>query len=337
MFIHKPDPLAPLGGAETPESVALNRRAWLKRAALGVGLASGAGGAWALANRFVATDEQVLAGGQAKPLPEQLAALYPALHEDRFQYDRPETVEAAAARYTNFYEFSSFKSNWRRVAKFQPAPWTLTVTGLCRRPIELDLDDFLWQFRDELLERQYRHRCVETWAMAIPWTGIPLGKIIAAADPLPTATHVKFVSFNRPDQAPGMSWSGHYPWPYTEGLTLPEAVNELTLLATGMYGHPLLKQHGAPIRLVVPWKYGYKSIKSIERIELVASEPATFWNTLAPSAYPFQSNVEPDVSRPWPQDMEWMLGTEERFPTLLYNGYADYVAMLYPQRRPTSD
>ncbi len=329
MFIHKPDPLAPRGGTETPEGVALNRRAWLKRAGVGAGLAGVAGGGWAITNHFTASDETVLSRGQAKPLAEQLRALYPAAGDQRFRYDRAETVEAAAARYTNFYEFSSFKSNWRHVDTFQTTPWKLAITGLCRNPVELDVEDLLMRHRDALVERQYRHRCVETWAMAIPWTGFPLAKVIAQADPLPEATHVKFVSFHRPDQAPGMSWSSQFPWPYTEGLTMPEATNELTLLATGMYGHALLKQHGAPIRLVVPWKYGFKSIKSIERIEFISHEPATFWDTLAPEAYPFESNVEPDVPRPWPQDTEWMLGTREEFPTQLYNGYAEYVAALY--------
>jgi len=165
--------------------------------------------------------------------------------------------------------------------------------------------------------------------MAVPWTGVPMAKIIQDADPLPRATHVMFVSFMRPEQATQQQ-GDEYPWPYTEGLTLPEATNELALLATGIYGQPLLKQHGAPIRSVVPWKYGFKSIKSIQRIEFVDHEPPTFWNTIAPDAYPFEANVEPDVPRPWPQHTERMLGSGAIFPTQLYNGYAEYVTDLYP-------
>ena len=206
------------------------------------------------------------------------------------------------------------------------------MDGLCRHKLTLDIDELQRRFAGELVERQYRHRCVETWAMAVPWIGIPLATILKAADPLAKATHVRFVSFLRPDEAPRQRSSPRDPWPYEEGLTLPEARNELTLLATGMYGQPLLKQHGAPIRLVVPWKYGFKSIKSIERIELVDREPSTFWSTLNPAAYPFESNVEPDVARPWPQDSEWMLGTKERHDTQVYNGYGEWVAHLYKRR-----
>ena len=148
--------------------------------------------------------------------------------------------------------------------------------------------EFHRRFQAELVERQYRHRCVERWAMAVPWTGVPLAAVLKAADPLAQATHVRFVSFHRPQEAPQQAGRPSYPWPYTEGLTIAEAMNELTLLAVGVYGQPLLKQHGAPIRLVVPWKYGYKSIKSVERIELVGREPATFWNTLNPG--PIRSN-----------------------------------------------
>jgi len=154
--------------------------------------------------------------------------------------------------------------------------------------------------------------------------------LLKAADPLAQATHVRFVSFERPSEAPHQAAGDSYPWPYTEGLTIAEARNELTLLALGVYGRPLLKQHGAPIRLVVPWKYGYKSIKSIERIELLGREPATFWSTLNPAAYPFESNVNPAVARPWDQSRETMLGTGESRPTQKYNGYAKWVAGLYP-------
>ena len=329
MFIRKPNPLDPVGGTETPESVALNRRRWMRWA--GYGLTStmlGVGGYLGWKKLWGSDREVVNTNVDVSATPQLLNEFFPVKRDHRFEYGRTETDRAEAARYTNFYEFSRFKWNWRYVDKFQPYPWNIAVTGLCRQPLKFDLDDFHRRFAPELVERQYRHRCVERWAMAIPWSGVPLAKLLAAVDPLPTATHVLFTSFKRPDEAAHQQ-SDEFPWPYTEGLTLPEAMNELTLLASGMYGQPLLKQHGAPIRLVVPWKYGFKSIKSIERIELIDHEPPTFWSTLNPSAYPFESNVEPQVPRPWPQHQERMLGTNELFPTQLYNGYEKYVAGLY--------
>ncbi|MEX2118111.1 MAG: protein-methionine-sulfoxide reductase catalytic subunit MsrP [Pirellulales bacterium] len=330
MFIRRRNPLDPLGGTETPESYVLSRRRALKVAGGVAGVAALGGGGYAGWQWFRGSDAEVIERGNTGTEAQQgLSRFFPAAPDRRFTYGRPETVEAEAARYTNFYEFSSFKSSWRNVGKFKTEPWTITVSGLCRNAFKLDIGDFMARYASRLVERQYRLRCVETWAMAIPWTGIELGWVLKDADPLPAATHVRFVSFDRPSEAPGMAGTPEMPWPYTEGLTLAEAANELVLLATGMYGHPLLKQHGAPVRLVVPWKYGYKSIKSIERIELVKSRPATFWTTLDPEAYPFQSNVEPDVPRPWPQDTERMLGTGDVFPTQLYNGYGQYVANLY--------
>lgn len=321
--------LDPVGGQETPEVVYLNRRKFLA----GLGISAGAGAAgyggylW-----WRGSDEEVLSAGEHNR-PQKVVqverALYPADRDETFKYGRPESVEAVVARYTNFYEFSWRKDSWKFVDDFQPEPWTVTIDGLCRNPMKLSMDELLKQYGDAIIERQYRHRCVETWAMCVPWTGIPLANIIKAADPLAKATHVKFVSFNRPDEAANMN-NMSQPWPYTEGLTLPEATNALTLLATGMYGHPLLKQHGAPVRLVVPWKYGYKSIKSIERIEFVDAQPNTFWSTLAPHEYPFESNVDPQVPHPrWSQETEWMLGPKTKYPTKKYNGYEKYVADLY--------
>ena len=176
-----------------------------------------------------------------------------------------------------------------------------------------------------LEERIYRHRCVETWAMAVPWTGFALAELLKKAEPLPEARFVRFVTFHDPEHAPGQK-DHSQPWPYNEGLTLTEATNELAFIATGMYGHPLLKQHGAPVRLVVPWKYGFKSAKSIVRIELTDQQPATFWSTLVPSRYDFWANVNPEESN---QGMEYMLGTRELRKTQLYNGYGEWVAKLY--------
>jgi sulfoxide reductase catalytic subunit YedY len=324
------DSFQPCGRTETPQSVYLSRRRFVRAAGITLGIGAAGGLGYSLWRHWRGSDEQVLAGGRPEGFSDpQASGLYPAPRDQKFTYGREETAEAAAARYTNFYEFSSFKYSWRLVGTFKTAPWTVTVDGLCRKPVKFDVDDLVRRYRSHLIERQYRHRCVETWAMAIPWTGFPLAALIKEADPLPSATHVRFVSFNRPHEAPGIAAGAEFPWPYTEGLTLAEATNPLTLLATGMYGHPLLKQHGAPIRLVVPWKYGFKSIKSIERIEFVDREPATFWTTVNPEAYPFESNVEPEVPRPWPQHKERMLGTGEEFATQLYNGYAEHVAHLY--------
>jgi methionine sulfoxide reductase catalytic subunit len=330
MNIHAPDPLAPRGGSETPERVFVQRRRWLQLAGLGAGVVA-AGTGYGIWNSIASGgDDEVLAAGRWSPEAERkYAGYYPANRDGRFEYDRPETPAPAAARYTNFYEFSRYKWCWKYVATFQPDPWTITVDGLCRTPLFLNLDEFYRQFRSGLVERQYRHRCVERWAMAVPWTGVPLAAVLKAADPLAQATHVRFVSFQRPSEAPHQAAGGDFPWPYAEGLTISEAMNELTLLAGGVYGRPLLKQHGAPLRLVVPWKYGYKSIKSVERIELVAREPATFWTTLNPTAYPFESNVDPAVAHPWDQSYETMLGSGARRPTEKYNGYGRWVAGLY--------
>jgi len=326
MHIHTSRSHDPKGGSETPEPVFTSRRKWLL--ATGAGALAIGGLAWWRWSR--GSDDEVIAAGRWNPDSEaRLARFYPARSSELFEYGRAETPAAAAARYTNFYEFSQFKWCWKYVGRFQPDPWKLAVDGLCRQPLELDLDDLYQQFAKDLQERQYRHRCVEKWAMAVPWTGIPLAAVLQAADPLPQATHVRFVSFDRPSEAPHRATSDIFPWPYTEGLTLPEAMNDLTFLALGVYGQPLLKQHGAPVRLVVPWKYGYKSAKSIVRIELVGREPATFWNTLNPAAYPFQSNVDPAVPRPWDQSSERLLGSGDVVPTQKYNGYAKWVAGLY--------
>jgi len=310
----------------TPESAVLSRRRWLKRIGLGAaGLGAAAAGAGLWWWNAGGDDNVLNAGKVTTP-----ADLFPAVRNARFfEVDRPLTNEAAAARYCNFYEFSSTKQVWRWVAPFQPVPWVLEVGGLVAKPRTFDIDDILKTFAPSLEERVYRHRCVEAWAMAVPWTGVPLAALLRRVEPLPGARFVRFISFDRPDQASRQA-DAAYPWPYTEGLTLAEAGNELAFLAVGMYGHPLLKQHGAPVRLVVPWKYGFKSAKSIQRIELTAERPATFWNTLGPNEYDFTANVNPAVPHPrWSQATEHMLGTGEVRSTQPYNGYGEWVAGLY--------
>ncbi|MCA9080468.1 MAG: protein-methionine-sulfoxide reductase catalytic subunit MsrP [Planctomycetaceae bacterium] len=270
-----------------------------------------------------ATLEQLEAAGAV----EIDASMYPAQRDGRFEYGRDETERDEAARFTNFYEFTASKSVYLHVDKFQPVPWTLEVTGLCAKPRTFDLDDLVKLA--PLEERAYRHRCVETWAMCVPWTGYPLHKLLATVEPTAAAKYVRFETFNRPQEAQQMS-SSRYPWPYSEGLTIHEAMNELTLLTTGIFGSPLLKQHGAPVRVVIPWKYGFKGIKSIVKIELTDQQPTTFWNSLNPHEYGFEANVDPGVPHPrWSQEWEWMLGSRDRHRSVKYNGYGDWVAKLY--------
>ncbi len=310
----------------TPESARPTRRRWLKAVGAGglaAAVAAGGGLWWWFRG---GKDSEVLAAGQFDPPGLDR---YPARPHPGFQALRGTlTPEVETARYCNFYEFSSTKNVWRSVHKFQPLPWTLEVGGLVAKPRTFDLDELVRAF--PLEERVYRHRCVEAWAMVVPWTGFPLAALLRRVEPLPGAKYVRFTSFHRPAEASHQAASA-LPWPYTEGLTLAEATNELAFLATGLYGHPLLKQNGAPIRLVVPWKYGFKSAKSILHIELTAERPATFWNTLVPHEYDFGANVNPAVPHPrWSQEEERMLGTGDRRRTELYNGYAEWVAPLYP-------
>jgi methionine sulfoxide reductase catalytic subunit len=224
----------------TPESAVLSRRRWLARVGLGAGLtAAGAGAFWWWNG---GRDDDVLnAGRDAVPTD-----LFPAVRNPSFlETDRPLTAESSAARYCNFYEFSTTKQVWRWITPFHPVPWTLEVGGLVAKPQTFDLDDLLHTFASALEERAYRHRCVEAWAMAVPWTGFPLSALLRRVAPLPGARFVRFTTFDRPAEASRQADRSE-PWPYTEGLTLAEAGNELTFLAVGMYGHPLLKQHGAP-------------------------------------------------------------------------------------------
>jgi len=265
----------------------------------------------------------VLAAMQALP------GRYPAARNARFTLDRPITPEETAARYNNFYEFGNDKDALvTQAQELTLRPWTVRVDGLVEKPGVWDVDTIVRTMPVE--ERLYRHRCVERWSMAVPWTGVPFKAFVERLRPLSSAKFVKFVSFLRPEEAIGQRRDTWYPWPYYEGLSIPEAINELTLLTTGVYGHPLPPQHGAPIRIVTPWKYGYKSIKSIVKIEFTATQPGTFWNDLQPLEYGFESNVDPTKPHPrWSQAREQMLGTDVMRPTLPYNGYGEWVAGLY--------
>ena len=268
-----------------------------------------------------------LAAAAASALPAWTQDRYPARRSQQFTLDRPVTPERLAASHNIFDEFSGARDDVAaKAAKFRTSPWLITITGLVDRPREIDLEDLV--NRMDLEERLYRHRCVETWAMAVPWTGFPLRKLLDFAKPQRSARYLRMVSFNRPAEAPAW-FATRRRFPYYEALTLEEAANDLAFLATGIYGHRLPPQHGAPIRLAVPWKYGFKSIKSIARFEFLAERPGTFWNDLAPKNYAWESNVDPTVARPWPQHRERMLGETESRETLAYNGYADQVARLY--------
>ncbi|HEX6088286.1 MAG TPA: protein-methionine-sulfoxide reductase catalytic subunit MsrP [Thermoanaerobaculia bacterium] len=237
------------------------------------------------------------------------------------------TEEGVAARYNNFYELTRGKDVFRHVAKLRTDRWSVEVSGLVTHPRVWTLEELL---RIQSEERVYRLRCVETWAMVVPWTGFPLARLLTLAQPLHAARYVRFTSFADPAVMPGVAarpWEG---WPYTEGLRLDEAMHDLTFVATGIYGHALPKQHGAPVRIVVPWKYGYKSPKSVVKIELTAERPRTFWNDLAPAEYGFESNVDPSTPHPrWSQLTERMLGTWDVRATLPFNGYGADVAGLY--------
>jgi len=242
--------------------------------------------------------------------------------------DEEITSYEAVTGYVNFYEFTTSKKGVAALAEgFKTSPWTVEVGGLVNRPRTFDLDD-LSKFEQE--ERVYRMRCVEAWSMVIPWVGFPLARLLKEVEPTSKAKYVRFETLYDPEQMPGQR-SGAFPWPYVEGLRLDEAMHDLTLLATGLYGKPLLPQNGAPIRLVVPWKYGFKSIKSIVRIDLVEEMPVSLWMAAGPGEYGFWANVNPAVPHPrWSQATERRIGENKRRETLLFNGYAEEVAHLYP-------
>jgi methionine sulfoxide reductase catalytic subunit len=298
--------------AATPEALFMNRRSVLTGAASLAAIAALPGGAQAQ---------------RIADLPDPTRDLYPAQRNAAFVLDRPVTDEAVNITYNNFYEFGSSKTIGRAAQALKLRPWTIRIDGLVETPRELGIDDLIR--RIGLEERLYRHRCVEAWGMAIPWTGFPLAKLVALASPLSSARYLQMQTFQDPAVASGQrqTW---YPWPYTEGLTVAEATHDLAFLVTGAYGKPVAKQMGAPLRLAVPWKYGFKSIKSIVRFSFTAERPKSFWEALQPAEYGFWANVNPQVPHPrWSQETEEDIGTKERRPTLLFNGYGEHVAQLY--------
>lgn len=285
----------------TPEKLYMNRRQFLRRASL-------IGGAAILA---------ACAPG-VTPTPEE---------QQIIASEEPLTPYESITNYNNYYEFSLSKERVAPLSKdFKTDPWQVEVYGLVENPVTFSMQDILDQFPQE--ERIYRLRCVEGWSMVIPWVGFSLNKLLDVVKPTDQAQFVRFETLADETQMPGLNAS--FPWPYQEGLRLDEAQNELATLVTGLYGKPLPPQDGAPIRMIVPWKYGFKSAKSLIKIELVAEKPATFWNTTAAREYGFYSNVNPDVPHPrWSQSSERRIGEISRRPTLKFNGYEEEVGYLY--------
>ena len=245
-----------------------------------------------------------------------------------FRVNEAETSLDNITHYNNFYEFSTDKEGVApAAAHFDTKGWQVSVEGLVNKPKVFDLDDLLKISPPE--ERIYRMRCVEAWSMVIPWVGFPLSKLLDAVEPLSSAKYVAFETLLDPKRMPGQR-SDVLEWPYVEGLRMDEAMHPLAILASGIYGRALPPQDGAPIRLVVPWKYGFKGIKSIVKIKLVADQPRTTWNVAAPNEYGFYANVNPQVDHPrWSQATEQRIGESGRRPTLMFNGYAEQVAHLY--------
>jgi methionine sulfoxide reductase catalytic subunit len=300
----------------TPEHVYVNRRQFLIGA--GAVIAS-----WALGGCACPQEpEQQPPSGTAVPVESPQASAEAGDLEDELN-----TFEEITT-FNNFYEFSLSKTAVAGLAEdFKTSPWRVEVGGLVSNPNTFGLEDIL-KFEQE--ERIYRMRCVEAWSMVIPWNGFPLRKLLEEVEPTSDAKYVRFETLYDPEQMPGQN-SSVLDWPYVEGLRLDEAMHDLTLLATGLYGKDLLPQNGAPVRLVVPWKYGFKSIKSIVGIKLVAEQPVTTWAAASPTEYGFYANVNPEVAHPrWSQATERRIGQTRRIDTLLFNGYADEVAYLYP-------
>ena len=285
----------------TPESAYLNRREILAAAG------------------FFGMQGLLRAAGETKPK-----------RNPKYTLVRPITDEAAATGFNNYYEFDAElkQAVQHLTGKFVTSPWKIQVSGLVNKPQTFDLDQLLKKMPIE--ERTYRFRCVEAWSMAVPWSGFQFSELIKLVEPKPEAKFVRFTTVYRPDQMPGIKKYNWYPFPYFEALRMDEAMNELCFVATGLYGKALPKQNGAPFRMVVPWKYGYKGAKSIEKIEFVAKQPDTFWNKLQPAEYGFYSNVNPKKPHPrWSQATEKVIPAMERRPTLPYNGYEEFVSKLY--------
>lgn len=298
----------------TPEHIYLSRRTFMK------------GGALAAASLLLAACGANQSAPSASSPPDAPTAIPP--QETTDELGDALTTYQAITTYNNYYEFSTDKQAVATLAQgFRTSPWEVEVSGLVNNPGTYDVDDLRKQFPPE--ERIYRLRCVEAWSMVIPWMGFPLASLLKEVEPTSKAKYVRFETIYDPEQMPGQN-NNSFSWPYVEGLRLDEAMHDLTLLATGIYGQPLLPQNGAPVRLVIPWKYGFKSIKSIVKIDLVEEMPVSLWMAAAPNEYGFYANVNPDVPHPrWSQATERRVGELGRRDTLPFNGYAEEVTDLY--------
>ena len=305
--------------AITPEHLVTNRRALLG------GLGAIAGG---LVARPASAQWRLFSGPAAKlqelkPLSGKANARYVA--------GRAITPEKDVASYNNYYEFGTSKSVFDAAQSLPTTPWTITIDGMVKAPKTIGYDDLMKKV--SLEERAYRHRCVETWAMTVPWIGFPLAELIKMAEPLGSAQYVVFTTLADQKTMPGLKMS-YYPWPYTEAVTIQEAMNDLAFLSVGMFGKTLPPQNGAPIRLTLPWKYGFKSAKSIVKISFTDKRPKTFWQELQDSEYGFWANVNPAVPHPrWSQANERLLGNDEMVPTQIWNGYGEFVASMYTDKK----
>jgi sulfoxide reductase catalytic subunit YedY len=293
----------------TPKQVYFSRRDFIKASGL-------IAGSMALAACAPSVLEQTQ---NAKPIPTSTAT---------DELGNSVNTYSDITNYNNYYEFSTNKEAVASLSKnFKTQPWTVEVGGLVNKPKTFGVEDLLKLFPAQ--ERIYRLRCVEAWSMVIPWEGFALAGLLKSVEPTSAAKYVRFETIYDPAQMQGQG-SPSYPWPYQEGLRLDEAMNDLALLATGLYGEPLPAQDGGPIRLVVPWKYGFKSIKAIVKIELTAEKPNTLWNTISSNEYGFYANVNPNVDHPrWSQSSERRIGEFSRRETLMFNGYGEQVASLY--------
>jgi sulfoxide reductase catalytic subunit YedY len=311
---HMPEHLA------TSESAFLNRRSLIK----GLGLSG------------MALAAPPLLGGNARAQEaDPSASLYPVDRNEAFTLERKITPEKLNLTYNNFYEFGSHKQIHEAAQALPIRPWEIAIDGEVEKPLTIGIDDLLKKM--PLEERLYRHRCVEAWSMRLPWSGFELSHLVKMAKPTSKAKYVRFETFQDTSVAPGQKqfW---YPWPYVEAITIEEAMNELTFMVTGAYGKPVSKQMGAPVRLALPWKYGFKSIKSITRISFVEKQPVSFWEKLAENEYGFWANVNPEVAHPrWSQATERDLESGDRIPTELYNGYGEQVASLYTDKQDLGD
>lgn len=317
----------------TPEHVFLSRRKFMisvGSAASVLALAAcaptpGSGDPATVATAAANSDAFAAALGE---LPAPLAFAEPTASKSTDELGDPLNSFKDITNYNNYYEFSYEKEEVASLsANFTTHPWTVEVAGLVGKPQTYAIEDLIKNFTQE--ERIYRLRCVEAWSMVIPWVGFSLASLLKAAEPKSEARYVKFTSVLRPEEMPGQQSRG-LDWPYVEGLRLDEAMHNLTIMATGMYGKLLMPQNGAPLRLVTPWKYGFKSIKGIVKIELMDSMPTSTWMAAAANEYGFYANVNPEVDHPrWSQSSERRIGESGRRPTLMFNGYADEVASLY--------